>query len=297
MFRFLTLATAALLLSGGEGTYVNRWRGPASPPERLPANVSLPILPEIQKQVAEASVEQTIRPERLQPMSRLEIVRYVSGEFARAKRVLPSGKKGYRWKVDEPVDERQLNQLAANHGAAGNPGDMVQITRIEFKDKEIILDINGGGKKRRSWRERLQISVGGLPTVTTTNPNQAAGYQGLGATLILDFGRPLPDMTADQLKELLGEFLEFTPRQSAAVLWVETLPEEFQQAIREKRVVVGMDRDMVVAAIGKPTRKVRERRPKDGVETEDWIYGQPPGETIFVTFVGEKVVEVRQFPR
>jgi hypothetical protein len=293
----LTLATATLLFSGGDGTFVNPWRVPSRPPERLPADVNLPVLPEIQKQVTEASVKKTDRPERLQPMSRLEIIRYVSGEFARAKRVLPSGKDGFRWKVGEPVNERQLSQLAANHGAAGNPGDMVQITRIEFKDKEIILDINGGGKKRRSWRERLQISVGGLPTVTTTNPNQAAGYQGVGSTLIVDFGRPLPDMTAEELKELLGEFLEFSPRQSAAVLWVETLPEEFQQAIREKRVVVGMDRDMVVAAIGKPTRKVRERRPADGVETEDWIYGQPPGETIFVTFVGDKVVEVKQFPK
>jgi hypothetical protein len=136
-----------------------------------------------------------------------------------------------------------------------------------------------------------------LPRVSTTTQNQAAGFQGVGATLILDFGRPLPDMTVDELKALLGEFLEFTTRQSAAVLWVETLPEEFQVAIRERRAVVGMDRDMVLAALGKPTRKVRERRPTDGVETEDWIYGQPPGETIFVTFVGDKVVEVRQFPR
>lgn len=297
MFRLFTLVAATALLTMGEGNYVNSWRGPAHPPERLPANLNLPVLPEIGPQTKEKQDGETQRAERLQPVSRLEIVRYVSGEFARAKRVLPSGKKGFRWKVGTPVDERQLQQQAANHGAAGHPGDMVQITQIEFKEKEIVIDINGGGRQRRSWRDRLQISVGGLPRVSTTTQNQAVGFQGVGATLILDFGRPLPDMTAGELKALLDEFLEFTTRQSAAVLWVETLPEEFQVAIRERRAVVGMDRDMVLAALGKPTRKVRERRPTDGVETEDWIYGQPPGETIFVTFVGDKVVEIRQFPR
>jgi hypothetical protein len=297
MFCRLTVVAATVLLTSGGGIYVNFWHGLARPPERSPAKLDLPALPELDQPTQEASAKPTPRAERLQPISRLEIVRYVSGEFARAKRVLPSGKKGFRWKVDAPVDERQLQQLAANYGAAGRPGDMVQITQIEFKDKEIVIDINGGGRQRRSWRDRLQISVGGLPRVSTTTQNPAVGFQGVGATLILDFGRPLPDLTAEELKALLGEFLDFTSRQSAAVHWVETLPEEFQVAIRERRAVVGMDRDMVLAALGKPTRKVRERRPTDGVETEDWIYGQPPGATIFVTFVGDTVVEVRQFPR
>ena len=44
-------------------------------------------------------------------------------------------------------------------------------------------------------------------------------------------------------------------------------------------------------AIGKPRTKTREI--KDGVETEDWIYGLPPGKITFVTFAGSKVVKVR----
>ncbi len=35
-----------------------------------------------------------------------------------------------------------------------------------------------------------------------------------------------------------------------------------------------MDRDEVLAAIGRPERKVREPQ-ADGSETEDWIYGRP----------------------
>lgn len=231
------------------------------------------------------------RAEELQPYSRIDIIRYVSGEFARAVRPLPSDRQGFRVKVGEPVDERALRQSAANNGVAGNPGDMVQVTRIEFRDNEIWIHINGGAKRRRSWRDRVQVSVGGA-TMSTQGPQ---GYTAQGSTLVLDFGRRVPDMGPEELKQLLGDFLDFQVGPSAAVHWVDTLPEEFQQAIRERRVIVGMTRDMVVAAIGRPERKVRERAP-DGADTEDWIYGTPPGKTIFVKFAGDTVIDVREYP-
>lgn len=100
-------------------------------------------------------------------------------------------------------------------------------------------------------------------------------------------------MTPGELKELLAEYLDFSQR-SAAVQWVETLPAEFQKAIKEKRAVEGMDREMVLAAMGRPDQKIRERG-IDGNETEDWIYGTTPAKMIFVKFVGDKVVSVREF--
>jgi hypothetical protein len=57
-----------------------------------------------------------------------------------------------------------------------------------------------------------------------------------------------------------------------------------------------MTHEMIVAAIGKPDRKVRETQ-SDGTETEDWIYGTPPAKTVFVTFVGDKVIRIQQFPK
>jgi hypothetical protein len=83
---------------------------------------------------------------------------------------------------------------------------------------------------------------------------------------------------------------DFSQR-SATVPWIETIPEEFRKAIKEKRAAVGMNREMVLAALGRPPRKVRETT--DGVEREDWIYGNPPFVT-FVTFVGDEVIEVRE---
>jgi hypothetical protein len=38
-----------------------------------------------------------------------------------------------------------------------------------------------------------------------------------GATLHLDFGRPLPDMTPDELKEYMGTVFDFAKQRSAAV--------------------------------------------------------------------------------
>jgi GH18 family chitinase len=52
-----------------------------------------------------------------------------------------------------------------------------------------------------------------------------------------------------------------------------------------------MDRDMVLMAKKKPDHKYRET--KDGVEQEDWIYGKPPGDVVFVTFEDGQVTRVK----
>ena len=71
---------------------------------------------------------------------------------------------------------------------------------------------------------------------------------------------------------------------------------EIQQAIEEKRADVGMDRDEVLAAMGRPERKVRERA-ADGTDTEDWIYGHPPAKTDFRAFRRRKSHQVQvQYP-
>ncbi len=293
MLHLACIALAVLLLTDADIPRGLRWKPEPASQVEFPPGQSLPLLPDL----TPAAEQQTPTPKaaQLQPQSRLEIVRYVSGEFARAVKPLPAGKKGFRIKVGQPLDEKVLQQLVASNGSAVSTGDSVQVTKLEFRDHEIVVDLNGGGRGKTRWRDRIQVQVGGMPTVTTSNPNTAPGYQGVGATLFLDFGHPLPDMTPDELKQYLAAVLDFSKQRSAAVQWVETLPPEFQKAIQEKRPMVGMDRDMVIAAIGKPERKVRERDP-DGVETEEWIYGQPPQKTIFVRFAGDKVVSVKQYP-
>ena len=58
-------------------------------------------------------------------------------------------------------------------------------------------------------------------------------------------------------------------------------------------IVVGMDREQVLLAVGPPRSKSRET--KEDVDYEDWIYGKPPGIIRFVKFAGAKVLSVDEF--
>ncbi|HUJ31181.1 MAG TPA: hypothetical protein VLY23_07865 [Candidatus Acidoferrum sp.] len=228
-------------------------------------------------------------PTQMGEQSKLSIIRYVDGEFAKALQPLPHEKTGYKIQVGKPLNVKDLQDEIRREGAIANPGDTVQITKIEFRSREIAVQINGGGRKKFHLREHLQISMGDVPPpATSDHPDE-----GHGTTIILDYGRALPDLSPDDVKRDLAVFLDFS-KHSAAVNWLDTLPPEIQQAIRDHRATVGMDQEMVIAAIGRPDHKVRERDPS-GTETEDWIYGIPPAKTTFVTFVGDKVVRVKVF--
>jgi hypothetical protein len=239
----------------------------------------------------------------LQERSKLDLIRYVSGEFAKATRSLPAGKEGFLVYVGKPIGWDQLERAVATHGTAVNPGDKAQITKLEFRDHSIVVDVNGGGRGKRHWRDHIQIGMGGpVPTArtTSTTPDQESGppgmQPGMGSTIFLEFNKSVPELTPDELKQILSPFLDFAKQRSASVQWVDTLPPEMKKAIQERRPVVGMDREEVVAAIGKPEHKVRERD-SDGNEIEDWIYGQPPSKTVFVRFMGDRVTNIRQYPQ
>ena len=237
----------------------------------------------------------------LQDASKLNLIRYVSGEFAKATKSLPAGKEGFLVFVGKPIDPDMLERAVATHGAAVRSGDNVQISRLEFREHQIIVDLNGGGRGKKRWRDRLHIEVGGLPTATTTSttPQETGppGVQpGMGSTVYLEFTKTIPDLSPEDLKQLLAPFLDFTKQRSASVQWFDTLPPDIKKAITDRRALPGMDREMVVAAIGRPDHKVRERD-AEGNDIEDWIYGQPPSKTIFIRFTGDRVTSIKQFPQ
>ena len=240
----------------------------------------------------------------LQETSKLELIRYVSGEFAKARKPIPGGKDGFTLFAEKPLDEQTLNRAVTQHGAAVNTGDNAQVTKLEFHEHTIVIDVNGGGRPRKNWRDHIQIGMGGAPipqtSTTETNPNGDPGppgfQQGRGGTIFLQFAKNVPDLTPEQLKDLLAPFLDFSKVRSASVQWFDTLPPEMKKAITDRHAVVGMDREEVVAAMGKPDRKVRERDAQ-GNDTEDWIYGHPPEKTIFVHFTGEHVTGIKQYPQ
>ena len=205
---------------------------------------------------------------------------------------LPGGRKGYRLVVGKPINKQKLADALRLYGTAATQGDTVQITGLEFRSQEIVLQINGGTKKHFNWRQHVQVGIGGVDP--TPPPQAPVGQRVMGANLIIDYGRPLPDMSADELKADLAPFFDFSKQHSAAVNWIDTIDPKYRDAIKDHKAVVGMDSEMVLAALGRPEHKVRERSP-EGNETEDWIYGSPPAQTTFVTFAGDTVVRVEVF--
>jgi hypothetical protein len=285
-----TLVLAAALALGADVPGVARFQAAQQ------GELSASTLPGIAQQTgagAPAAPRPSASAAPLQPESQLLLTRYVSGEFAKALQPIPGGKKGFKVPVGKPLDAQALRDALRLWGTAANPGDTVQITKVEFRSREIWVQINGGGKKKFHLREHLQIGVGAGTTMATTTPGSHP-REGIGGTLILDYGRALPDMSPDDLKRDLSILLDFSKQHSAAVNWVETLPPQYQQAIRDRKALVGMDHEMVLAAMGRPEKKVRQRDP-DGNETEDWIYGTPPARTTFVTFLGDSVIRVKEF--
>ena len=73
-----------------------------------------------------------------------------------------------------------------------------------------------------------------------------------------------------------------------AEAYAQTLPPKVQDAIKNHKVLVGMDRDMVIYAKGRPQKKIRDKD-DDGQPYEEWIYGSPPEEVDFVRFQGDLV--------
>ena len=306
MSNWLALPLAFLLLADADVPRVNSLRTPANQVTSFPSDGEIPLFPNAgassdDGQSRSQSPSGTPKNATLQETSKLNLIRYVSGEFAKAVKPMPAGKEGFRLIVGKPLEAEMLDRAVATHGAAVSTGDRVQITRLEFRAHQIVVDLNGGGRGKRHWRDHLQIGLGGAPVPSvqsaSTQDQGPPGMQpGMGSTIFLDFDKPLPDLTPDELKQLLSPFLNFAKERSAAVQWFDTLPPEMKKAIQDRKPVVGMDREELVAAIGKPDHKVRERD-SDGNDIEDWIYGQPPSKTVFVRFMGDRVTSIKQFPQ
>src|ERR1700733_2216037 len=230
----------------------------------------------------------------LQPQSRLLLIRFVDGEFARVVQPLPGGKKGYKVPAGRPLDMKKLSDALRLYGTAAGQGDTVQITGIDFHSDSIVLRINGGGKKHFHLRDHLAIGMGNVGTAPPPETQSYAQQQLPGATIVLDYAHGVPDMSPDDLKRDLSVFLDFSKQHSTTVNWIDTLAPQFQEAIKDEHAIVGMDSEMVLAAMGRPEHKVRERD-QEGNDTEDWIYGTPPSKTTFVTFEGNTVIRVKEY--
>lgn len=226
--------------------------------------------------------------EGMDSKTRIDIIRGLLREVAVTKVPLPRGKGGVRIDAQGRLDATDAQKQLHLNGMAMQAGMPAQITRIEFKSNQIIFEVNGGGRSGKKWYQHVQIDMGA--SITPVD-QEGAQTQVFGSSITLDYGKPLPDMTVAQIRKILTGVLDFE-RHSPTVLYSPNVSPEFKQAIKDHKVLVGMDRDAVLAAKGAPDRKVREE--ENGAEKEDWIYGLPP-HVLYVKFDEDKVVSVKQY--
>ena len=226
---------------------------------------------------------------KISESERAEIIREMMAEHGTARILIPRSKKALDLHTDGTHDEDGWGDALDKFGPAARVGDMVEITKVEFKGQRLVIELNHGIKGGRKWWHRVQVA--GTSNRGTMLGSTADVYAPGGTKIAVLYDEDIPSMQADELRALLKPVLDFELR-SAAELYIEKLPEEFQVAIKEKTVIEGMDRDMVLLAKDRPDRKVRDL--KDGIETEDWIYGVPPGDVIFVTFEDGTVIDIKE---
>jgi hypothetical protein len=219
----------------------------------------------------------------------VELMRGLTAEFATVKVMLPRSKKPLSFESTGDWDKKKWAQEMRTEGPAARAGDMVQVTKVEIGKDQITLQINSGFKKKGSFWDRVTIDAGGMSKGGTTNSGEPS--QNNGTTIVVHFKDSIGDVSSADVKKILAPVLDFD-KHSSTEQYVDSLPPEIKEAIKEKKPAEGMDREQIVMAMGPPVRKTRETN-KDDVEEETWQYGEPPGKVTFVVFVDGKIVRIK----
>lgn len=227
-------------------------------------------------------------PTPISQSSRFDIIRALNGELVFIRKPFPMGVKGLVITPDGKLipDGQDLQMAVAVNGPAAMPGDRARITNMVIKNKMIIFEINGGPMRKKKWYEHIEVGgMGGTTAPVSPQSNELRK----GSFVALEFDKFVPEITAEQLKQRLAGVFDFNAK-STLEAYVETIPPKAKQAIKEHRVLVGMNRQMVMYSLGTPGKKIREK--ENDTPYEEWIYGDPPQEVKFVRFVGDEVTRV-----
>lgn len=238
---------------------------------------------------AQAGPSSPAEAKPMSPETRILVIRSLTAEFVFARRTLPLGLQEIvirDGQIATPAAQ-DLDQMAQQHGAAVKPGERVQITNVFIKDNKITCEINGGPKKKTKWYQHVQVGVGGTQS---RQADDSLNHNPRGSRVELEFHKFVPEMTGDQVRQMLSPLFDFNAK-SAAEAYLDTIPPKVKEAIKNHEVLVGMNHEMVSFAKGRPEKRIRETD-ADGKPFEEWLYGAPPQEVQFVRFVGDEVVRL-----
>jgi hypothetical protein len=218
--------------------------------------------------------------------NREDLLRFLQSEQGFAMRPLPvitialhaNGKM-------EPSGSDYVNAIR-EHGLAVKAGERVVLTDIKIEKDRLLLDFNGGSEHKHKWLRHISVGMDPNNTVPITRDEDRPPS---GTRIVLIFPHDVPDVTGLQVEALIKPIVDFnlkTPVQA----YTDTLPPALRKSILNHNVLVGMNTEMVIAALGQPKNKVRER---DGdMPFEEWIYGDPPEPVQFVRINGNRVIRM-----
>jgi len=220
---------------------------------------------------------------------RVELIRTFNSELVYIRTQFPMGKVGLTLKDGKvsPSGEK-LQELLALWGPSVKPGDRAMITKFDIHGDRIHFEINGGPVRKSKWYQHIQVGMNGGVASPGGQIDPINNPRGSYVDLVFD--HHIPDLTVEQLKQMLWPVFDFDSK-SPLDAYLESVPPKVKQAIKDHYVLVGMNREMVIYAKGRPGKKIREKQ-DDGTEYEDWIYGEPPQDVDFVRVVGDEVVRV-----
>ncbi len=237
--------------------------------------------------------------DKLTEDERIELLRGLDSEFAVMKVPLARSKKPLEFFVDGTFNRKYWEEAFRAYGPAARAGEQIRITKVTFEGDRMLFDINGGITSGVHWYDRIQTGMGGASTTQTQQQTQIdnGGVVGsssptLGTYIVVVFRKPMEGLNSAAVKKMLEPIMTFD-QHSAATIYTETLSPEMQQALADKRPIVGMTRDQVRLVMGGAPDQHGRETTKDGLETEYWIYGKPPGKISFVTFANSKVIKVK----
>ena len=225
----------------------------------------------------------------LSSQTRMDLIRTFNAELVYIRTPFPMGQKGLTLKQDGTITPsgEDLQRLMAMWGPSVKPGDLARISDVRVKDNRIRFEVNGGPIRKKKWYQHIE--VGGAGGTTPISPSDSEA-NARGSYVELVFDHYVPELTPQQVKDLLKPVFDFNSK-SRLEAYLDTVPPKAKEAIKAHHVLVGMNREMVTYAKGRPPNKIREKDATD-TEYEEWIYGEPPQDVEFVRFIGDEVVRV-----
>jgi len=218
--------------------------------------------------------------------NREDLLRFLTSEQGFAMRPLPIATITLH--ANGPMSPSGSDYVSTirDKGLAVKAGERVVLTDIKIEKDRILLDFNGGPEHKHKWLRHIEIGMDPNMTTPVVNDN---GQAPTGSRITLIFPHVVPDMTGMQVEALIKPIVDFnlkTPVQAYA----DTLPPWLKKSILDHHALVGMNTDMVIAALGQPRTKVREREGQ--MPFEEWIYGEPPDPVQFVRINGNRVIRI-----